>query len=93
MARLIVDRVTKTFGAFRALDGVSLDVRDGELMAFLGPKGCGEKTAAADCRFRQLCDGGRIVIGETVVSAVAQHVPPSGAASASSSSRTPCGRT
>ena len=41
MARLTIDRVTKAYGAFRALDDVSLEVRDGEFMAILGASGCG----------------------------------------------------
>ena len=76
MARLIVDRVTKTFGAFRALDEVSLDVSDGEFMAILGASGCGKTTLLRQIAGFDKLDGGRIVIGDTVVSTVAQHVPP-----------------
>ena len=42
MARLIVDRLTKRFGTFAALDDVSLDVADGEFVAILGPSGSGK---------------------------------------------------
>jgi iron(III) transport system ATP-binding protein len=76
MARLIVDRVTKTFGAFRALNEVSLDVSDGEFMAILGPSGCGKTTLLRQIAGFDKLDGGRIVIGEAVVSSVTQHVPP-----------------
>ncbi|MBM7062426.1 putative 2-aminoethylphosphonate ABC transporter ATP-binding protein [Pseudomonas sp. UL073] len=34
----------KRFGAFAALDGVSLDVAQGELVCLLGPSGCGKTT-------------------------------------------------
>ena len=36
--------VTKTFGARRAVDGLDLAVRAGELFAFLGPNGAGKTT-------------------------------------------------
>ena len=39
--------VTKRFGHVVALDGLSLDVRRGELLAVLGPNGAGKTTAIA----------------------------------------------
>src|SRR5262245_25024304 len=36
--------LVKTFGAVRAVDGVSFDVRAGEIFAFLGPNGAGKTT-------------------------------------------------
>jgi ABC-2 type transport system ATP-binding protein len=39
-----VENLVKTFGDVRAVDGVSFDVRAGEIFAFLGPNGAGKTT-------------------------------------------------
>jgi iron(III) transport system ATP-binding protein len=45
VAKLILDRVRKHFGTGRpAVDGLSLDVREGGFLALLGPSGCGKTT-------------------------------------------------
>jgi iron(III) transport system ATP-binding protein len=41
---LQIDRLSKKFGDFTALDKVSLDVYEGEFICFLGPSGCGKTT-------------------------------------------------
>ena len=41
---IVVDKVIKTFGAFRALDELDLTVDVGEIHGFLGPNGSGKST-------------------------------------------------
>ena len=76
MARLILDAVSRRFGAFTALDAVSIDVPDGEFLAVLGPSGCGKTTLLRSIAGFDPVDGGCITIGERVVSAAGVHVPP-----------------
>src|SRR5438876_1571120 len=44
MARLQLTALTKTYGDVRAVAGVDLDIRQGELVVLLGPSGCGKTT-------------------------------------------------
>jgi iron(III) transport system ATP-binding protein len=41
---LRIEKLTKKFGAFTALDRISLDIYEGEFVCFLGPSGCGKTT-------------------------------------------------
>src|SRR2546422_8409410 len=44
MARLELRDITKRFGRAVAVDGVSVEVTDGEFLTLLGPSGCGKTT-------------------------------------------------
>jgi iron(III) transport system ATP-binding protein len=44
MTRVRVHGIVKRFGEAAAIDGVSLDVRPGELFTLVGPSGCGKTT-------------------------------------------------
>src|SRR5215471_13633399 len=39
-----VENLTKKFGELTAVDGVSFEVKEGEIFAFLGPNGAGKTT-------------------------------------------------
>jgi ABC-2 type transport system ATP-binding protein len=44
VSAIVVDRLTKHFGDFVAVDGVSFEVPEGQLVAVLGPNGAGKTT-------------------------------------------------
>lgn len=60
----------KRFGAFTALDNVSLDVAAGELVCLLGPSGCG-KTTLLRCIAGLERDSGELYLGDRDVSHLA----------------------
>lgn len=57
---LVLDDLRKSFGGLRATDGLSLDVRPGELHALIGPNGAGKSTAIGQITGEIRPDSGRI---------------------------------
>jgi ABC-type sugar transport system ATPase subunit len=72
MSAVTFDEVTKRFGDVTAVDGVSLQITDGEFMVLLGPSGCGKSTALRMIAGLEEISGGILTIGERVVN----HIPP-----------------
>ena len=60
-----VEQLVKRFGAFTAVDGVSFDVKRGEIMGFLGPNGAGKSTI-----IRMLCGLLRPTSGRALVAGI-----------------------
>jgi len=65
--------VSKRFGGIVATDGVTLDVRKGEVHALIGPNGAGKTTLVAQIAGDLASDSGTIVFGGRDVTRAAQH--------------------
>ncbi len=68
--------VTKRFGVVAAVDGVTLDVRSGELFALVGPSGCGKTTLLRLIAGLEWASAGEIRIGGRDVTGAPAHRRP-----------------
>ncbi|MGB9116582.1 ABC transporter ATP-binding protein [Bradyrhizobium sp.] len=73
---LRIEAVVKKFGVFRAVDGLSLDIRAGEFFALLGPSGCGKTTLLRMLAGFETPDEGRILLDGKDIAQVPPHVRP-----------------
>jgi multiple sugar transport system ATP-binding protein len=68
MAQIVLDQVDKIYsGGVKAVDALSLEIKDGEFMVLVGPSGCGKSTALRSIAGLEEINHGTIVIGDRVV--------------------------
>ena len=67
MAEVRLEQVRKTFGDTVAVDGLDLDLKDGEFVVLLGPTGAGKTTTLRLIAGLEKPDAGRIAIAGTDV--------------------------
>ena len=60
---IVVDNITKRYGAQRAVNGVSFSVKTGEILGFLGPNGAGKTTTMKAITCYMSPDEGDIKVG------------------------------
>src|SRR6201987_5626844 len=68
MAQIILDHIDKVYsGGVKAIDQMSLEVKDGEFMVLVGPSGCGKSTALRSIAGLEEITDGTIALGDRAV--------------------------
>ena len=70
--KVSISHVSKSFGPTRVVNGVSLEIADGELFFLLGPSGCGKTTLLRLLAGFYQAEGGEIRFGDRLMN----DVPP-----------------
>ncbi len=73
MTQVDVVALTKRYGSTLALDGVTLQAREGELVSLLGPSGCGKTTTLRCIAGFMDPDGGDILVDGASVKGLPAH--------------------
>lgn len=72
---LQVEGIMKSFGGFKAVDGATLDVREGEIVAVIGPNGAGKTTLFNLITGLLKPDGGKVIFkGEEITGLPAYRI-------------------
>ena len=71
MASLSLRHISKRYGATQVLDGIDLDIRDGEFLTLVGPSGCGKSTLLRIIAGLDHADAGEVCIDGLAVDALA----------------------
>jgi sn-glycerol 3-phosphate transport system ATP-binding protein len=67
MAGVAIRDVHKSFGPVKVIQGISMDIADGEFVVMVGPSGCGKSTLLRMVAGLETITSGEIAIGERVV--------------------------
>src|SRR5487761_2186427 len=67
MAAVSIRNVYKSFGEVKVIQGISIDIADGEFVVMVGPSGCGKSTLLRMVAGLETIDAGEISIGGRVV--------------------------
>lgn len=74
--RLRLIDLTKSFGAYRAVDAVTLELQPGEFFCLLGPSGCGKSTLLRLIAGFEQPTAGRIHLGDQDLTGLPPHRRP-----------------
>ncbi len=71
--KVVLKGISKVFGKLRAVDGVSLEIEDGDFFTLLGPSGCGKTTLLRVIAGFYPPDEGEVYFGERLMNDVPPH--------------------
>ena len=67
MSSVSIRNVHKSFGTVKVIQGINVDIGDGEFVVMVGPSGCGKSTLLRMVAGLETITAGEIAIGERVV--------------------------
>ena len=70
---VIIKNAVKRYGDFTAVNGISLNIEQGEFFTLLGPSGCGKTTLLRMIAGFNTVDGGEICFDEQVINTLPAH--------------------
>ncbi len=73
MSSISIQNLRKEFGDFTAIDGLDLEVLEGDFCVFLGPSGCGKSTTLNCIAGLEAVTSGSIFIGDRDVTNLPPH--------------------
>lgn len=73
MGEIKLDQISKRFGHYKAVDRVSLTIKEGEFFTFLGPSGCGKTTLLRMIAGFEIPTSGRIFIDQEDITTLPPH--------------------
>ncbi len=76
MSKLVLKDLTKRYGDFAAVDGISIEMSEGEFVSLLGPSGCGKTTTLRMIAGFIDPTAGEIQVSGSVVSTPGGSLPP-----------------
>lgn len=70
---VIIKNAVKKYGDFTAVNGINLEIKQGEFFTLLGPSGCGKTTLLRMIAGFNTVDGGEICFDDKVINNVPAH--------------------